>query len=184
MALLEKQLTTPSPRAEFLGCFFTDIGPINRILILHRGASVEALHEEARSGLFTSRELSDMVREIATDYFQLFPGIPEIVPGNYGPVFDIRTYTLRPHGLGETQTVWRHAIPERTKLSQLVGVMASVSGPGPRILQIWPYRTVQDRFDIRKQAQQAGIWPPKGGLDRLAKTQSELYFAAPFSPIY
>lgn len=182
VSLLKEPLAQAGEGADFLGCFVADIGRLNRVLVLHGAETLDALAAET-ARITSNPELGSLASGIVTDFFRPFAGRPPITPGTYGPVFEIRIYTLRPYALAAMEAAWAAALPKRLQLSRLVGVMGSITGKGPRVLQIWPYETIQQRFDVRAEATRAGIWPPAGGRDRLQQAQSEIYFAAPYSPI-
>ena len=43
---------------------------------------------------------------MSSDTFVQFPFLPAIKPGQYGPIFEVRTYLLKPNGLGPTIEAW------------------------------------------------------------------------------
>ena len=65
---------------------------------------------------------------ISSDTFVQFPFLPAIKPGQYGPIFEVRTYLLKPNGLGPTIAAWEKAVPGREKLSPILAAMYSVTG--------------------------------------------------------
>jgi hypothetical protein len=74
-------------------------------------------------------------------------------------------------------------VPERTTRSPLIGAMYALDGTVPRFLNIWPYKSVDERSRIRAEAVKDGIWPPKGGPAHLTTMESTIYMPAPFSPL-
>ena len=111
------------------------------------------------------------------------PFIEPIKAGSYGPVYEVRTYLLKPGGLAGTMEAWRKSVPERMKLSRVTAAMYSITGPTPRFVHIWPYASLEERQRIRKEAVEKKIWPPPGGPDRLLAQQTDIYLPAPFSPL-
>ena len=61
--------------------------------------------------------------------------------------------------------------------------MYALDGTVPRFLNIWPYKSVDERSRIRAEAVKDGIWPPKGGPAHLTTMESTIYVPAPFSPL-
>ena len=99
-------------------------------------------------------------------------------------IVEMRTYTLKP---GSTPTVLERfgkALPNRTKLSPLVGAFYSEIGALNQYVHIWAYKDAGERSRIRAEAVAKGIWPPKGRApDILLKQQNALCIPAPFSPL-
>jgi hypothetical protein len=113
----------------------------------------------------------------------MFPCNPPIKPGQYGPIFEVRTYRFKPNGLAPTLKAWDDAVPGRQKLSPILAAMFSVSGVTTRFIHIWPYPSLEVRAATRKTAIETGVWPPKGGPDHLLTMRNDIYLPAPFSPI-
>ena len=55
-------------------------------------------------------------------------------------------------------------------------------GEANRFIHIWPYRSLDERAAIRKQARDAGVWPPPYNPDILLTQQNKLLMPAAFSP--
>ena len=51
--------------------------------------------------------------------------------------------------------------------------MSSLDGE-PRIVNIWPYDSVNQRSQVRADAVAQGIWPPKGGPQWLTNDMASL----------
>ena len=120
---------------------------------------------------------------MSTDTFVQFPFIPQIKPGQYGPIFEVRTYQLKPNGLAPTIEAWGKMTPARLKLSPILAAMYSVTGEVTRFMHIWPYPTLEVRAATRKTAIETGVWPPPGGPDHLITMRTDIYLPASFSPI-
>ena len=127
--------------------------------------------------------LGDLLTGVETDTYVSFPFIEPIKPGTYGPVYEVRTYLLKPGALAATMEAWRKSIPERMKLSRVTAALYSITGPTPRFMHIWPYAGLDARQRIRKEAADKKIWPPSGGPERLLTQQTDIYLPAPFSPL-
>ena len=117
------------------------------------------------------------------DTFVQFPFMEKIQPGSPGPIFEVRTYSLKPDGLQTTIELWRKAVPGRVTLSPLLAAMYSVTGAALCFMHIWPYKSLDERQRIRTKSVEAGLWPPPGGPDHIATMQSDIYLPAAFSPI-
>ena len=54
----------------------------------------------------------------------------------------------------------------------------------PRIVSIWPYKSLNERSEIRAQSVSDGIWPPKGGPQWLThEMQSMIALPTAVSPL-
>lgn len=127
--------------------------------------------------------LGDLVVAVEADTWVPFPFTAPVAPGEVGPIFEVRTYLLRPGGLPATIEGWEKALPARLALSPLVTAMYSVSGAMPRFCHVWPYRSLEERQRIRARAVETGVWPPPGGAGRLLAQKTEIFLPARFSPL-
>jgi hypothetical protein len=87
---------------------------------------------------------------------------PSAESGIQGPVYEIRTYGIKPGGVQPTIDLWEQAVPARDKLSPCVIAMVALDGP-LRFTNIWAYTSLDVRSKARGDAVAQGIWPPKGG---------------------
>ena len=72
---------------------------------------------------------------------------------------------------------------EREKISPLLMAMTTELGPLNKFVHIWPYESLEHRRQVREEAANKGIWPPKGGGDELVAQENKIVFAADFSPL-
>lgn len=185
LPFVESALATASRKGEFLACLYADIGELNRVMLLHSYGSEADLAAD-RAAMLSAKDpfgMGDMMRGLSSDTFIAFPFMPAIKPGQYGPVFEVRTYLFRPGGLTATIDIWAKAAPARMKLSPILAAMYSVTGEAPRFMHIWPYPDLVTRGNTRKTAIETGVWPPPGGPDYLQTMRTDIFLPAPFSPI-
>jgi len=182
---LQEWLEATPLKGELLGCWVAEVGLLNTILLLRGyGEDRDALLADhaAITGMENPFGIGDVTVARTMDAYQPFPFLPPIRPGSYGPVYEVRTYMMAPHGLAPTIQGWEVTLPGRLALSAPLVGMYSVTGAGTRFVHIWPYASMNDRYRIRTEAQEKGLWPPKGRTDRLLEMKSELYLPAKFSP--
>jgi len=180
-AWLEK---TPS-KGRLLACWTSEIGALNDILLLRGYDDADTLAAE-RDAVLRGGDLyglGDLVVAVEADTWVPFPFTAPVAPGEVGPIFEVRTYLLRPGGLPATIEGWEKALPARLALSPLVTAMYSVSGAMPRFCHVWPYRSLEERQRIRARAVETGVWPPPGGAGRLLAQKTEIFLPARFSPL-
>ncbi len=165
-------------------CWYSDIGALNQIMVIRAFAGdAELIAERERMAMAGNLfGVGEFIIDLALDSFIPFPFLPPLVPGDAGPFYEVRAYTLRPSGLAPMLEAWRAAVPARIKYSPLAIAMYAVEGT-PRFMHVWPYQSLNERQRIRAAAVAAGVWPPQGGPDHLVTMRSSIFLAAPFSPL-
>ncbi len=160
--------THPDAQGELLGCWFTDIGQLNQMLVLRGFATLEALRSERdrtqkHANPFGCGAIFQSLEQHSYQGFDwMKPLRPSSESGIHGPVYEIRTYGIQPGGVQPTIDLWAEAVPAREKLSPCVVAMVALDGP-LRFTNIWAYDSLNARSQIRAEAVAQGIWPPKGG---------------------
>lgn len=172
-------------KGKLLGVWFSDIGQLNQIVVL-RGYDSQADQdaEDARlagqENLFNS---SENIIKYSVEHFAGFDFLPEVELGEFGPVYEIRTYELKHGGIPHVLEAWKNAVPARTTYSKLTVAMYALDG-NPRIVSIWPYKSLNERSEIRAKSVADGIWPPKGGPQWLThEMQSMIALPTAVSPL-
>ena len=181
-ALAGLQTALADGASDLLACWYSEIGALNQIMIIRNGAQsaeqrMAALRNDNPYGI------GDLMTATVNETYESFPFIPPMKAGSHGPFFEVRTYLLKPGALTGTLDRWEKALPERLKRSPILAAMHSVSGPIPSFIHIWPYKSLDERHQVRSKAVADKIWPPPGGAGTLLTQQTDIYVAAPFSPI-
>lgn len=155
-------------KGTLLGCWASELSDLNQLLVLRSFADHEASRSERERALRTSNPFGagEAITQMNFDTYAPFPFLPQVTPGKYGSVYEIRTYRLKHGGVAPTIAAWEAAIPERVKLSPLSIAMYSLDGP-PRFTHIWPFASLDARAAVRAESVAKGVWPPKGGPDWL-----------------
>lgn len=160
--------TAPEAQGELLACWFTDIGPLNQMIVLRGFADLGQLQAE-RARAQTSASpfgCGEIAQKLEQHSYQGFPWMKPVRPsaesGIAGPVYEIRTYGIRPGGVQPTIALWEQYVPPREKLSPCVVAMVALDGP-LRFTNIWAYPTLDARSKARADAVAQGLWPPRGG---------------------
>ena len=169
-AAAQVQAYTSAPEAggELLGCWFTDIGQLNQMIVLRGFDSLQALQaERERTQQHTSpfgcgAILQSLEQHSYKGFAWMKPVRPSAESGISGPVYEIRTYGIQPGGVQATIDLWAQYVPLREKLSPCVVAMVALDGP-LRFTNLWAYESLNARSQIRAEAVAQGIWPPKGG---------------------
>lgn len=165
--------TAPEAGGEFLGCWFTDIGVLNQMLVLRGFDSLDALQAERSRTRSSSSPFGcgEIYQSLEQHSYQGFPWMKPVRPsaesGIQGPVYEVRTYGIKTGGLQPTIDLWQQAVPLREKISPCVVAMVALDGP-LRFTNIWAYPSLDARSKARADAVAQGIWPPKGGPAHLS----------------
>jgi len=168
-----------------LGCFFSDIGNVNQILMIGNAAAAGVALDSRFAAQNNANPLGigEYITAMTMDTYVSFDFIPPMQPGQFGPCYEVRNYVLKPGGLPPTIEAWRKSVPARLKLSPLLAAMTSVSGAVTRFMHICPYKIFDARARLREKAIADGLWPPPGGPGHLLSQQVDIYLPAAFSPM-
>lgn len=160
--------SAPEAQGELLGCWFTDIGQLNQMLVLRGFATLAQLQAERERTQQSASPFGcgEIFQSLEQHSYKGFPWMKPVRPssesGIAGPVYEIRTYGIKPGGVQNTIALWEQYLPPREKLSPCVVAMVALDGP-LRFTNIWAYESLNARSQIRADAVAQGIWPPKGG---------------------
>lgn len=181
---------TLSPLAAF---WHTEIGPLNQIIHVWPYKDIaerDRIRSEAVASGNWPPKIGEFIVNMRSEIFIPFKFSPEIKPGKMGPYFEMRTYTFAPGELGKIQKVWEKALPERQKISPLVGIWYSELGGLNRFTHIWAYPSLDARNETREKASATGAWPPSAYAKRenmpdalLVAQENKIVMPSAFSPL-
>lgn len=163
----------PQAGGELLGCWSSDIGVLNQMIVMRGFADQSALQAERERTQLSASPFGcgDIFQRLEQHSYRGFPWMKPVRPsaesGLVGPVYEIRTYGIKPGGLQPTIDLWQQAVPLRDKMSPCLVAMVALDGP-LRFTNIWPYPSLDARSQARSRAVAQGIWPPKGGPAHLS----------------
>lgn len=170
-----------------LGCWLSVLGGEPRIHALHR-AGQSSDHEAARRAAMDNAgplAIGHLCAGVSRDIFATLPCLPQIVPGAFGSIYEIRSYDLQAaEALALAREGWANVIDVRLAIAPITAVMHSVGGLVPRLVHIYPYRDLAHRAELRDLAIATGKWPPRGGADRNRVMATEIAVPARFSPLH
>ena len=160
--------SSPEAGGELLACWFTDIGQLNQMIVLRGFDDLDALQQE-RGRTQKSADpfgCGAIFQTLEQHTYRGFPWMKPVRPsaesGISGPVYEIRTYGIKPGGVQPTIDLWEQYVPAREALSPCVVAMTAVDGP-LRFTNIWAYPSLDARSEARADSVAQGLWPPKGG---------------------
>jgi hypothetical protein len=182
LAALDKTLAGDS---NLLACWYSEIGALNRILIIRKSADAAKAIANRFAALSARNPfgIGEFITDLSLDTYLPFDFMPPLQGGAYGPCYEVRSYVLKPDGLTPTIELWRKAVPGRAGVSPLLAAMVAVTGAAIRFMHVWPYKTYDERARLREKAVADGLWPPPGGPGHLLSQQADIYLPAAFSPL-
>jgi len=77
-------------------------------------------------------------------------------------IIEMRTYDLQPGTVPQYEKHFAEALPRRMEYSRLGAFWRTEIGPLNRIIQVWPYESLEKREGILGKANAGGAWPPAG----------------------
>ncbi|MFO1072430.1 MAG: NIPSNAP family protein [Geminicoccaceae bacterium] len=175
VAGIDAHVKAPKAMGTLLGCFVSEIGELNRVILL-RGFADDAQMQAERARIHASDNpfgAGEAITAMEFTGYAPYGFSPPVVPGRFGPVYEIRTYRLKHGCLPRVEEVWGPVIPARTAISPLTVAMHAIEGV-PRFTHIWPFASLDDRAAKRAQSVAEGVWPPPGGPALLTGEMSSL----------
>lgn len=173
--------------SELAACWYTEIGPLNQIVHIWPYESLDErgrIRAEAANDPNWPPRIQEFLVNATAEIFVPFPFSPPLQPGRMGPVYEMRSYTVKAAGgIAGTIQRWEGKIGERTKLSPLAVVMHTELGLLNKYVHVWPYESLEQRAEIRRRAVETGAWPPPGGQETLVTQENKILLPTPFSPL-
>ncbi len=184
-ALFEKALPHREKYSKLTAFWHTEIGMLNQIVHVwgYKNADERMrIRDEARQSPHWPPPVHEFIETMKSEIYVPFPGSPELKPASFGPVYEMRTYTVRAGTMPKVIEAWNTKIAERVKLSPLAGVLHTDTGALNQFSHIWPYKSLQQRGEIRQKAIEVGAWPPPT-RPFLVTMENKILLPAAFSPM-
>lgn len=187
LAVLETTLYSPDVGGTLLGCWVSEIGALNQVMVF-RGFTDENARQRERERYLLAADafgIEAFMLDMTIENYTLFPFIEPLQPGKHGPFYELRQYNLIPSGLAPTLAGWERSVGPRTgqDYSPVYAAFYATDGRTPRYLHIWPYKTLEQRLDVRTRAVADGVWPPENSGPQLREMRSKVCLPAGFSPL-
>jgi hypothetical protein len=179
---------TRAKYSELVACWTTDIGPLNRLIHVwgyESAAERDRIRAEASKDKNWPPAMKEFIVNMTSELFIPFPFSPAMTPGDFGPIYEMRSYTVGPGEIPAVVDRWAPSIEARMERSPLAVAMYTDLGPLNKFVHIWPYKSFEHRAETRAKAVADGIWPPKSDSPAgAALTQENLIMLpTPFSPM-
>lgn len=174
-------VTAPGAGGRVVGIWRTELGDLFQLLLLRVFDSDDELWRERRRAQLDSTPFNivNTHTALSMESYQPFPFLPP-APSQLaqpGAFYEFRTYWLKPGGLTPTLAGWEQAIaPAQAYTAHLIINMYALDGP-PRITHIWTFSSLEQRARLRAEHFAAGLWPPQGGPQQIARATSFICLA-------
>ncbi len=166
-----------------VGMFHTEVGDLNRIMHIWEYESA-AHREETRKAVAqndwwpppTVHLIQSQVTKICTT-----PAFrPEPRLGEFGSIYEFRTYAIIPGKMGDVVAKWTEHIAAREELSPLSALFMTESGQLNQWIHVWAYKDPNHRAEMRAASRKLPNWPP-GSRPFLQSQNTELWVPGPYS---
>lgn len=135
-------------KERLLGCFVTEIGLTNQLLIFCHGVAADDLQPNSLAG-HVAPEARSLLPE--TDQRLLRPLSPFRLKGGIDPqaVYELRIYDTLPGAAPQFVKEMTESLPDREKYSELTAWWLPVTGAQDQVLHLWKYRDLAERQEVR-----------------------------------
>jgi NIPSNAP len=179
--------------SELAAFWHTEIGPLNQIIHVWGYKDLEERHRireaAVKDGVWPPK-ISEFIVSQQVQIMIPFSFMKEFPKGKQGPFFEIRTYHFAGGELPVIKKNWESAIGVRLEFGPMTAVWSCEIGKVNTFQHIWPYKSMDEREEIRKKAQATGLWPAgkkaikEGGRDyELISQENKIGVASSFSPL-
>lgn len=176
-----------------LGAFFhTDFGMLNQVIHIWPYESL-AHRTEVRASMAADPELAaaggggpSLIVQQESEICIPAPFMRPLGGGQkLGEFYEMRYYTFLPGVMNDLIDAWGEAMPKREEYSPLAAGMHTELGGLNKWIHIWPYKSMEEREQVRAQTRADGIWPPQGAWrGSMLKQENKLLIPASFSPMH
>ena len=167
------------------GFFHAEIGDLNRVMHISKFESVE---ERARGQKELARQPwcpptnAHLILSQATKLMSGAPFRPELLIGALGPVYEFRTYGIKPGKMNEILSLWAKNLSSREELSPLAACFTTEIGPLNQFIHVWAYRDLNHRAEVRTASRKLTNWHL--GREFMVSQNTEIWMPAAFSPMH
>ncbi len=172
-----------SPLAAF---WHVDIGPLNQVIHVWPYESLgerESIRAEASKDTHWPPPSTGATLNMNSEIWSPAPFMrPMGGDQKLGDIYEMRIYTYEPGSIPELIRKWTDAIPYREEFSPLAAGMSTELGGLNRWMHIWPYKDLDDRERVRKEAATSPHWP--SGAPGRVRQENKIMIPASFSPMH
>ncbi|MDP6364915.1 MAG: NIPSNAP family protein [Nitrospinota bacterium] len=169
--------------SRMIGIFNTEVGDLNKIMHIweYEDHTQRAETRAKASGYdWWPPPIGDLLVSQTTKIVTTPSFRPEPRLGEFGGIYEVRTYQLLPGKIPNVLEKWTQNLPPREELSPVSAVFMSESGPLNEWIHIWAYKDMNHRTEMRKKASELPNWPP-GGRPFFQSQNTEIWVPGPYS---
>jgi hypothetical protein len=172
--------------SKLLGLWRSEVGGLNQVVHIwpyENFEERERIGQEARKTGKWPPKTQEFIVTQDNKILQPAPFSPPLPEGKLGRLYEFRTYTYLPGTMPTVLERFGKVMPERAKLSPLVGVWVTAIGPLNQFIHVWAYKDAGERERLRAEASKtiAG-WPPET-RQFMVKQENMLMVPAACSPL-
>ncbi len=167
-----------------VGMFHCDFGELNRVM--HIWEYGNAGHREETRRAVAGHDwwpppTGHLLRKQETKLLTTPAFRPKPKLGEYGSVYEFRTYTIYPGKIGEVEAKWAENVATRETLSPLAAFFMAESGSLNEWIHVYPWKDLNHRAEVRAKLPNLPNWPSPGMLPLVESQKSELWIPGPYS---
>ncbi len=167
-----------------VGMFHCDHGQLNRVM--HIWEYENAGHREETRRAVAEHDwwpppIGHLLKKQVTKIMTTPTFRPEPRLGEYGSIYEFRTYTIYPGKLAEMEKLWTPHVASREELSPLAALFMTESGELNEWISVWPYKDPNQRAEVRVKSFKMPNWPSPGTPPLIEFQLSELWLPSPYS---
>lgn len=168
------------------GLWHTEAGPLNQVLHVWPYEDVaqraEIRAKTVADGAWPPNFREPVIVNMNSEILLPAPFMKPLGERKVGPIFELRIYQYEAGALPKVIDAWGKAIEEREKYSPLVGAWYSELGNLNRWYHMWAYESFEQRFAVRAETREKGVWPPPGGVAPM-RQENKILMPADCSPL-
>ncbi len=169
--------------SRMIGIFNTEVGDLNKIMhIWEYEDHAQRADIRAKSSTFDwwPPPIGDLLVSQTTKIVTTPAFRPEPRLGEYGSIYEVRTYKVLPGKIPNVVAKWTENIGPRDELSPLAALFMTESGPLNEWIHMWAYKDMNHRAEMREKSHKLPNWPP-GSRPFLVSQNTELWVPGPYS---
>ena len=181
-----ERIEARSKLSRIAGFWRSEVGTLNQIIHiwpykdLNERDHIRA--EAVKQGVWPPK-IQDFILDMESKILHAAPFSPHFEPGEYGGIYEFRTYTYGPGAIPKVIEAWAPRIKERSAVSPLVFAGFTDIGGLNQWVHVWAYKNMGDREARRAQAIKPGQWPPPRAEGVVLHKQTNTFaIPAPWSP--
>lgn len=166
------------------GLWRTEVGTLNQVIHIWPYKDMnerDRIRAEAIATRVWPVKVQEFIIDMESKILHPAPFSPNFPVGEFGPLFEFRTYTYNPGGIGRVIDAWKPLIEARNAISPLMFAGSTDLGPLNQWIHVWAYRNMGERERLRAIAMPpggGGNWPPPRH-DSVTLLKQEAVFALP-----